>query len=110
MSDQALDEALPSGDWVRNEIEREQVLDLRRKDLARKMQSGQLRSRICGFRPAPGQPVQLEWKEWKRGYAALGGSAEGLGIDGELLDFNEKVGLPKNGLLGSGGGCDDVGS
>ena len=63
-----------------------------------------------GFRPAPGQPVQLEWTEWKRAYAALEGSAEGLGIDGDLLDINEKVGPPKNGLPGSGRGCDDVGS
>ena len=46
VSDQALDGALTSGGWVRNESKRELVLDLRRKGLARKMQDGQLRGRI----------------------------------------------------------------
>ena len=46
VSDQALDEALTSGGWVKNESKREQVLDIRRKGLARKMQDGQLRGRI----------------------------------------------------------------
>ena len=37
VSDQALDEALTLGGWVRNESKRELVLDFRRKGLARKM-------------------------------------------------------------------------
>ena len=40
--------------------------------------------------------------EGMEAYAALEGSAHCLGIDGELLDCNEKVGLAKNGLPGSG--------
>ena len=46
-SDQAQDEAPKSGGWARNESKRELVLDLRRKDLARKMQDGQLRGRVA---------------------------------------------------------------
>ena len=37
-------------------------------------------------------------------------AAQRQGIDGQLVDFIEKVGPSKNGLLVSGRGCDDVGS
>ena len=56
-----------------------------------------------GFRSAPGQPEQLEWKERKRTDAALKDSVKGLEPDEEHLDVKEK-------LPGSGRGCDDVGS
>ena len=65
----------------------------------RKMQDRQLRGRS-----APGQPVQLERKEWKRGHAPLlsaRGQGRGRGGRWELLDFNEKVPIKqcKCGLL-----------
>ena len=96
VSDLALDGALTSGGWVRNESERELVLDFRTKSLARKMHDGQLSwlplgTSATSTRGMEGMEASLRCAWGQR-----------RGIDGELLDFDEKVGPPKNGLPGSG--------
>ena len=96
VSDLALDGALTSGGWVRNESERELVLDFRTKSLARKMHDGQLSwlplgTSATSTRGMEGMKPSLRCAWGQR-----------RGIDAELLDFDEKVGPPKNGLPGSG--------
>ena len=90
VSDQALDEALTSGGWVRNESKRELVLDLRWKGLARKMQDGQLRGGIVASARHLGN--QYIWNGRKRANAAHEGSAEGLWIDGRASGLQREGG------------------
>ena len=110
VSDQALDEALTSDGWVRNESTRELVLDLRGKGLARKMQDGQLGGRIVAsarhlgndycWNGRNGSELTLRFRAAQRSWRSMG----------SFWTSARKWEPPKNSLPGSGCGCDDVGS
>ena len=94
VSDQALDEALTSGGWVRNESKRELVLGPSWEGSCAHDARRTVERPYRGIRSAPGQPVQLEWKEWKRAYAAL----EGMG---RFLTSTTRWGLRRTAFLGA---------